>query len=141
MELSTSFAAFLADLAARIGGPGTFRFVLQPLVAVLLGVRDGRHDARAGRPPYLWALLFYRGHRRVAVKQGAMAIVKPFVIAIATDAVLSYITLGAVHPGETLAVACLLVAFPYALARAVTNQLLRRRPRLPAEPPSRLAGA
>jgi len=132
MELNTSFAAFLAGLEARIGGSGTLRLVLQPLFAILLGMRDGRHDAQAGRPPYLWAVLFYRGHRRAAVKQGAVAIAKPFVTALATDAVLSYITLGTVYPGETLAVGCLLVALPYAVARAATNRLLRRRARLPA---------
>jgi hypothetical protein len=141
MERNTSFAAFLAGLASRIGGPGTLRFVLQPLVAILLGVRDGRHDARrhdarARRPPYLWAVLFYRGQRRAAVKQGALAIAKPFVIAIAVDAVLSYTTLGAIYPGETLVVGCLLVALPYAIARAATGRLLQRRRDLPVAPPS-----
>jgi hypothetical protein len=136
MERNTSFAAFLAGLASRIGGPGTLRFVLQPLVAILLGVRDGRHDARARRPPYLWAVLFYRGQRRAAVKQGALAIAKPFVIAIAVDAVLSYTTLGAIYPGETLVVGCLLVALPYAIARAATGRLLQRRRDLLVAPPS-----
>ncbi len=141
MELNTSFAVFLAGLMGRIGGPGTLRFVLQPLVAMLLGVRDGRHDAQVARPPYLSAILFHRGDRRAAAKQGAMAIAKPFVIAIAIDAVLSYVTLGAVYPGETLTVGCLLVALPYAVARAAANRLLRRHLKLPAEPPTPSVGA
>src|SRR5919199_2927060 len=135
MGINTTFGAFLAGLAERIGGPGMLRFLIQPLVAILLGVRDGRHDAQAGRPPYLWAVLSYRGHRRATVKQGAVAIAKPFVIALVTDAVLSYFTQGAVYPGETLAVGCLLVALPYTIARAATNRLVRRRLRLSAEPP------
>ncbi|HLH26161.1 MAG TPA: hypothetical protein VK066_26890 [Chloroflexota bacterium] len=141
MERNTSFAAFVAGLAARIGGPGSLRFVLQPLVAILLGVRDGRLDAQAGRPPYVWGVLFGKGQRRAAIQQGAVAIAKPFVIAIATDAVLSYVTLGAVYPGETVAVACLLVALPYMIARAATNRLLRHRVKAPVEPPTRWADA
>ena len=40
---------FLDDLAGRIGGPLTFRLVLQPIVAAALGIRDGLLDARNGR--------------------------------------------------------------------------------------------
>jgi hypothetical protein len=141
MELNRSVGAFLAGLAGRIGGPGTLRFVLQPLVAILLGVRDGHHDSREGRPPYLWAVLFDRGHRGTALKQGAVAMAKPFVIAILVDGVLSYVTLGAVYPGETLVVGCLLVALPYTAARAATGRLLQRRQKRSAEPPTRLADA
>jgi hypothetical protein len=134
MAFNTSLADFLADLAARLGGPGTLRFVLQPLFALLLGVRDGRRDAQAGRPPYFWGLLVDREHRRAALREGALAIAKPFVISIAVDAVLSYVSLGAVHPGESLVVGCLLVALPYILARALTNRLIQRRTRRHTEP-------
>ncbi len=141
MEINTSFAAFLAGLAGRLSGPGTLRFVLQPLMAVLLGVRDGRRDAHTGQPPYFWALLSDREHRRAMARQGALTIAKPFVIAIVVDAVLSYVTQGAVHPGETLMVGCLLVALPYIVARAMSNRLLRGHVRRTAEPPAPLADA
>ena len=141
MEFNTSFAAFLAGLVGRLSEPGTLRFVFQPVVALLLGARDGRRDAQTGQPPYFWAVLFYKGHRRVAAKQGAITIAKPFVTAIAVDAVLSYVTQGAVHPGETLTVGCLLVALPYVVARAMTNRLLRRRLGPPAAPPRPRMGA
>src|SRR5882724_7350362 len=45
---------FLEELPT---GPGRFRFVLQPVMAILLGWRDGRADARAGRPAYPYGLL------------------------------------------------------------------------------------
>src|SRR5215510_16070968 len=54
---------FFADLPKRLTGPGRFRFVLQPAVAILLGIRDGLLDARAGRPPYLYSLLFHQSQR------------------------------------------------------------------------------
>src|SRR5262245_41769651 len=55
--------SFLEDIPKRLTGPGRFRFILQPLVATVLGIRSGRADARAGRPPYLKGLLTDRGHR------------------------------------------------------------------------------
>ena len=36
--------------AARIGGPLTFRLLIQPVVAVFLGIRSGLKDAKEGRP-------------------------------------------------------------------------------------------
>src|SRR5437763_8998348 len=48
---------FLDELPQRFTGPGRFRFVPQPLVAIFLGWRGGMGDARAGRPTYLYGLL------------------------------------------------------------------------------------
>src|SRR5216110_1591957 len=43
--------AFLEDIPRRLTGPGRFRFILQPLTAIVLGIRSGLADARvAGRP-------------------------------------------------------------------------------------------
>ena len=62
--------AFLEDIPRRLTGPGRFRFVLQPLIATLLGIRSGLADARAGRPPYLYGVLFHRGLRGGLVRTG-----------------------------------------------------------------------
>jgi hypothetical protein len=50
--------AFQEDLPKRLTGPGRFRFVLQPLIATILGIRsalptreqDGRRTSWASRP-------------------------------------------------------------------------------------------
>ncbi len=127
MDIVTNPQTVLADLLARLHGPGALRFIVQPLVAVLLGVRDGLADARAGRPLYLWGLFFDASERRAMRRHGAMAILKPFVIAIVVDAVLSFLTQGAVYPGQTLLVGICLVALPDTLARSTTNRLVRYR--------------
>ena len=36
-------------MLGRVEGPLHFRLVLQPVMAVLLAVRDGRADAKAGK--------------------------------------------------------------------------------------------
>src|SRR5262252_3042621 len=50
---------FLEDLPKRLTGPGRFRFILQPTFAIILGIRAGKADARLGRPPYLYSLVFH----------------------------------------------------------------------------------
>jgi hypothetical protein len=60
-EIYLFSSAFLHDIPLRLTGPGRFRFVLQPLTAIVLGIRNGLADARAGRPPYLEGLLFCTG--------------------------------------------------------------------------------
>ena len=50
-----------------ISGPGNLRFVVQPLIAIVLAIRDGRNDAKAGTPAYLYELVFGSG-RRAAIQ-------------------------------------------------------------------------
>ena len=45
---------FGAEIIARPEGPFAFRFILQPLMSLLMATRDGIKDARTGRTPYLW---------------------------------------------------------------------------------------
>jgi hypothetical protein len=52
------------NIAARPGGPMTFRFVLQPMMAGVAALSDGVADARLGRTPYLSAIPFRRGATR-----------------------------------------------------------------------------
>ena len=50
-------ARFWENLGGRVGGPLTFRLIIQPLVVSVLAIRAGIQDARAGRPAYGWAVL------------------------------------------------------------------------------------
>src|SRR5262245_17378774 len=60
--------ALFEDIPKRLAGPGRFRFILQPLIAIVLGIRSGLGDAQAGRPAYLYGILFDRGNRRELLK-------------------------------------------------------------------------
>jgi porin len=51
-----SFSERLERLAARVTGPMSFRFILQPTAAVILGIKDGLMDAKAGTPPFVFDL-------------------------------------------------------------------------------------
>lgn len=127
MAISLDPHVWLANLLVRLDGPGAFRFVLQPLVAMLLGVRDGRRDTRAHRPPYLSCCVGDAARRKASVKDGVATIGKPFVIALVVDAVLSLVILGAIYPVSTLFVGIVLVALPYTIARDLTGRLASSR--------------
>ena len=45
------------NLLERPGGPMTFRFILQPIMATIAALYDGVEDARTGRSPYLWTIV------------------------------------------------------------------------------------
>ena len=120
------------DLTGRVGGPLSFRLLLQPAVAVLLGVRAGLHDAKTGRPAYFWAMLTDSAHRRDLLAEGWQAIAKVFVAAIVIDAAYQIVVLRWIYPFEALLVAFLLASLPYLLIRGPVNRiaaLVRRRGR------------
>jgi len=116
---------FLRDLPPRFTGTGSFRFILQPTMAILLGLRGGLADARAGRPPYLMGLLFDPLHRREYVRTGLTTIRDIVAIGIVLDIVAQFLIFREVHPGAALLIGPAFIAGPYAIARGVTNRAAR----------------
>jgi hypothetical protein len=121
------FTRFFDDLVARVSGPMHFRLVLQPLMAIIFAVRDGRKDAREGRPAFFWALFTDPGRRREMLRSGWKSVGKVFVIAVILDAVYQYIELKWFYLGEALVVALILAIVPYVLLRGPVNRLTRRK--------------
>jgi hypothetical protein len=115
----------LADLPARFTGPGRMRFVLQPAVAIALGLRGGLADARAGRPPYLMGLLLDPLHRWAYVRTGVATIRDIVAIGIILDVVAQFLIFRQVRPGAALLIGPVLITAPYAIARALTNRAVR----------------
>ena len=118
--------AFLNDIPKRLAGPGRFRFIMQPAVAIILGVLSGLSDARAGRPPYLYGVLFHRSLRGELVRTGFETVVNLLLMGVLLDSIFQWIILGVSHPGAALVVGPVLIIFPYSLARAFSNRLARR---------------
>jgi len=119
-------AAFLEDIPKRLTGPGRFRFVMQPAVAILLGVRGGRLDAQAGAPPYLYGMIF-SSRRRELLRSGFRAVVNLVLMGILLDSIAQWLILGASYPGAAVVVGPVLISIPYAVARALANRAARRR--------------
>ncbi len=114
---------FVDELRAMWSGPGHLRFLVQPTIAIILGIVDGRREAKRslvdGREPVRGAL------RRLAPS---------LTVALLASLFFQWIILGRLRPLGSLLFAILLVALPYAAARAIANRAARRPPR-----PRRLA--
>ena len=123
---------FWENLGGRVGGPLTFRLILQPVVAAVLAIRAGLADARAGRPAYFWTIVTNPGDRRELLREGWKAVAKVFTIALVIDIVYQLIVFRWVYPFEVLIVAFLLACVPYLLIRGPVNRIAsagRRRVR------------
>lgn len=122
---------FISDIPARLTGPGKMRFIIQPLVAMLLGLRGGLADARAHRQRYLLAL-FVRGDRNELLKHGMASIANLLLVGILVDSIVQWLIFGVSYPGAALVVGPVLIVAPYLFARTVSNF-----PRVQGEDPSR----
>jgi hypothetical protein len=111
------------NLDDRVGGPMSFRLILQPAMALFLAVRSGLKDARLGKPPYFWTLLTDPAHRRDMLRDGWKSVGKVFVLAVLLDVVYQIIVRRFVYPGEALIVAFLLAIVPYVALRGLVTRL------------------
>lgn len=113
------------NLFGRVGGPMTFRIILQPTMAALLALIAGLKDAREGQPPYFWTLLTDSSQRGDLIRHGWKAIGRVFVLAIVMDLIYQLIVLRWIYPLELIIVAILLAVVPYLLIRGPVNRLAR----------------
>jgi hypothetical protein len=110
-----------------MGGPLTFRLILQPLVATIFAVRAGLNDARAGRPLYFWSIFTDPANRWNILHEGWKDVAKLFIVAVLIDCVYQVIALRWIYPEEALIVAAILAFVPYLLIRGLVNRIARRR--------------
>ena len=118
---------FLRDLPKRLTGPGRFRFILQPIAAILIGIRAGKADAASGRLPYIFSLFRSSGQRLSLLKEAFGQLSTLIGVAILLDAISQFLILGSVYPGAALVVGPVLIAIPYSLSRAFSNRWVRRK--------------
>ncbi len=69
--------------------------MLQPMIAIVLGIRGGLADAKAGNPHYLLGLLFHAEHRKEYLRSGVAEIRNLLAAGIILDIVFQLIPLGA----------------------------------------------
>lgn len=120
-------------IEAMWGGPGHFRFFLQPLLAIALGLKDGLGDAKAHREPYIHFLFHGARHPGSRILDLIKRLALPLAIAVVMGVILQWVIRGSVHPAAAIVYAALFVAFPYVLTRALSNRAFRHRMKHPAE--------
>ena len=144
-EIQEVLTRIWTDLLARPSGPFAFRFVVQPLMATLVAMRDGVTDARTGRSPYFWTVLRDAAQRRARLGEGLKATGRIIAFGIVIDAVYQLKALGTFYPVEALAIALVLGFVPYLLLRGPADRIARRwmdgkRPQAGTLPPERRSG-
>ena len=113
------------DLFARLDGPLHFRLIIQPLMAIIFAGIDGIKDAKAGKPPYFWALLATPERRKELMKEGWKSVGKIFILAVILDVVYQLKVHSTVYAGELLIVAFALAIAPYLVLRGPINRIVR----------------
>jgi hypothetical protein len=120
-----TFARIWQNIIERPEGPLVFRFVLQPVMAALAALRDGVRDARDGRDPFFWALLFRPAQRRTLLDEALIATSRIFLLGLAIDAVYQIIEFDSFHPVEAVIMALLLAFLPYIVLRGLVTRVAR----------------
>jgi hypothetical protein len=115
-----------ANLIGRIGGPLTFRLIVQPTVAAFFAIRAGVKDSRVGRVPYGWVILSDPKKRANYLRAGWKDIAKVIFVAIVIDFAYQITELRWFYPGEAVIVAALLALLPYLLLRGPANRIARQ---------------
>jgi len=135
------FTRLWDDLIGRIGGPMSFRLVLQPSMAMIFAIRDGLKDAREGRPAYFYSLFTDPENRRNRLREAFKAVSRVFVFAILMDLIYQLIVFRWFYPLQALIVAFVLAFLPYILLRGPVNRIARFLKRPPEAPGRRLGRA
>jgi len=112
---------------ARVAGPMSLRFVFQPLVAVLLGIRDGAMDAKAGEPPFIIDLIVDRDNRKAKLAGVLKSLSKTIIVATVSDMIAQYLIFDQVRLIPAIVVGVFLLSVPYSLARGIANRIVTAR--------------
>jgi hypothetical protein len=113
------------NLVERPGGPMTFRFILQPVMATIAAVLAGIRDARDGRDFYLWTILGSPEKRSARLQQGMIATARIILLGLVMDSIYQYLVFDVFHPAEAAIVALLLAFIPYLLLRGPAARIAR----------------
>ncbi|WP_342315495.1 hypothetical protein [Lysobacter sp. FW306-1B-D06B] len=116
---------FYNDLIGRTTGPLSFRFFLQPAMALLMAFRDGVKDAKTGRRPYFWKILNDPSARSESLHEGVKATGRILLLGLVMEVIYQYRVLGSFHVLEAVNVIIVLCFVPYLLLRGPINRLVR----------------
>jgi hypothetical protein len=116
---------FWADITDRVHGPMTFRFILQPIMALLAAVPDGIRDARAGHKSFFWSALWNPDAPTGRLKEGITSIARVILLGIGMDVIYQFKELDQFYPVEAVMMALLLAVIPYFVFRWIIELVAR----------------
>lgn len=117
---------FWSDMFARVGGPMTFRFVLQPSMAAIAALHDGLRDTREGHKSFFWTAWFDRSQQTGRLREGLTSVARVLLLGICMDVIYQFKELDTFYPAEAAVVAILLAVVPYFIFRWIVEIVARR---------------
>ena len=112
-----------SDLVARVHGPFSFRFLIQPLMALIYAARDGIVDARQSRPPYFWTIFTRPGERWELLREGGKAVARVIALGVVIDIVYQLLVFHRIHPLQLVVIVLTLAFVPYVIFRGPINRI------------------
>jgi hypothetical protein len=116
------------DILDRPGGPMTFRFILQPAMAIIAAVRDGVSDARLGRTPYFWGIVHgvrASEGRSGRLWEGIVSTARILILGVVMDTVYQWVVFKTFYPVQAAVIAVLLAFLPYLVLRGPFHRIAR----------------
>ena len=111
------------ELLGRLDGPLNLRLLLQPVIAAILGYRDGSKDFTNGASPYFWTMTQASAQERSELlRHGWASIGKVFLLAFALDCLFQYLVTGTIAFVGSVLVAAVLAVLPYLFLRGAVNR-------------------
>jgi hypothetical protein len=98
---------FWADIFERIHGPMTFRFYLQPAMALLAAIPDGIKDARLGHKSFFWSALRDPHLPAGRLREAAISTARVVLLGVSMDVIYQFKALDRFYPAEALMMAIL----------------------------------
>ena len=111
------FERIWSNMLERPSGPLKFRFILQPAMAAVAAIHDGRRDVRIGRGPF-FAVVLFKPHERIGrLREALHATARIILLGLVMDAIWQVLVLKRFYPNEALIVALMLAFVPYVIIR------------------------
>jgi hypothetical protein len=116
---------FFYNLIERPDGPMRFRFILQPTMAAIAAVRDGRADAVAGHAPFIWTVMSKPEERMARLREALNATARIILLGVVMDVIYQTLVLKTFYPAESAVIALVLAFIPYVIIRGVALRVAR----------------
>ena len=124
-DVDELLSRFWSELVGRFHGPFSFRFVLQPLMALVFATRDGIVDARQERPPYFWTIFTRPRERWELLREGGKAVARVIALGVLMDVVYQLLIFHRIYAPQLIVIVLALAFLPYVVFRGPINRIAR----------------
>lgn len=118
---------FWSDIFGRVHGPLTFRFYLQPFMALIAALHDGVRDARGEHNAFFWSALLNPSLKRGRLREGMIATSRIALLGFGMDAIYQMKQFDRFYPVESVLMVLLLAVIPYFVFRWIIEHIAHWR--------------